>query len=129
MSVPIASGTASAATAAADPPDEPPGTRVGSHGLRTGPKAELSFEEPIPNSSQLVFPTTTHPAAFSRATHVASSAATKPARILEPAVDGSPATFTLSFTASGTPASGIASPEPTRRSTSSAAARAAAGAT
>ena len=88
MSVPIASGTASAATAAAEPPEEPPGTRERSQGFRTGPKAELSFEEPIPNSSQLVFPTTTHPAAFSRATQVASSAATNPARIREPAVEG-----------------------------------------
>ena len=35
--VPIAQGAAPAATAAAEPPDEPPGTRVRSHGLSTGP--------------------------------------------------------------------------------------------
>ena len=120
MSVPIASGTARDATAAADPPDEPPGTREASHGFRAGPYAEFSFDEPIPNSSQFVFPTTTAPAATRRATHVASSGETKPARILEPAVDASPATLMLSLTASGTPASGRRSPAATRRSTDSA---------
>ena len=39
VSVPIAHGASPAATAAALPPDEPPGTRVRSHGLSTGPKA------------------------------------------------------------------------------------------
>ena len=33
MSVPSASGTQPLATAAPDPPDEPPGVRVRSHGL------------------------------------------------------------------------------------------------
>ena len=37
VSVPIAQGAAPDATAAADPPDDPPGTRLVSHGLRTGP--------------------------------------------------------------------------------------------
>ncbi len=37
VSVPVAAGTSCAATAAAEPPDEPPGTRVASQGLRTGP--------------------------------------------------------------------------------------------
>ena len=37
VSVPVAAGTRRAATAAAEPPEDPPGTRVGSHGLRTGP--------------------------------------------------------------------------------------------
>src|SRR5512143_213639 len=71
VSVPIASGTAREATEAAEPPEDPPGTRPGFHGLRTGPYAEFSFDEPIPNSSQFVFPTTTAPARTRRATHVA----------------------------------------------------------
>ena len=71
MSVPIAHGASPAATAAALPPEEPPGTRVGSHGLRTGPKAEFSFEEPIANSSRLVLPSSGAPASASRATTVA----------------------------------------------------------
>ena len=36
VSVPVAAGTRRAATAAAEPPDEPPGTRVVSHGFATG---------------------------------------------------------------------------------------------
>jgi hypothetical protein len=37
VSVPIDHGTLPAATAAAEPPDEPPGTRARSHGLSVGP--------------------------------------------------------------------------------------------
>ena len=37
VSVPSASGAIEAATAAAEPPLEPPGTRSRSHGLRVGP--------------------------------------------------------------------------------------------
>ena len=51
VSVPSAHGASLAATAAALPPEEPPGTRPRSHGLRTGPKPEFSVEEPIANSS------------------------------------------------------------------------------
>ena len=72
VSEPSATGTMRAATAAAEPPDEPPGTRSVSQGLRTGPKAEFSFDEPIANSSQLVLPTMTAPAAFRRSMTVAS---------------------------------------------------------
>ena len=53
-----------AATAAADPPLEPPGMRSSAHGLRIGPNAEFSVDEPIANSSQLVLPTMTAPARF-----------------------------------------------------------------
>src|SRR5688572_20391857 len=51
VSEPRATGTIRAATAAAEPPDDPPGTREVSHGLRAGPNAECSFEDPIANSS------------------------------------------------------------------------------
>src|SRR5579862_4682511 len=37
VSVPSDSGASNAATAAAEPPDEPPGTLARSHGLRVGP--------------------------------------------------------------------------------------------
>jgi len=37
VSVPVAAGAMRAATAAAEPPEEPPGTRLVSQGLRTGP--------------------------------------------------------------------------------------------
>jgi hypothetical protein len=68
VSVPSASGANPAATAAADPPEEPPGTRSASHGLCVTPKAEFSVEEPIANSSMLVLPRFTRPAALTRVT-------------------------------------------------------------
>ena len=71
VSVPIAHGARPAATAAALPPDEPPGTRVRSHGLSTGPKPEFSLEEPIANSSWLVLPSSGAPASASFLTTVA----------------------------------------------------------
>jgi hypothetical protein len=42
--------------------------------LRTGPKAEFSFELPIANSSRLVLPSITAPPASSRSTTVAEYA-------------------------------------------------------
>src|SRR5918996_1290481 len=48
-----------AATAAALPPLEPPGTIARSQGLCTGPNAEFSFDAPIANSSQFVLPRST----------------------------------------------------------------------
>jgi hypothetical protein len=76
VSVPRAHTASPAATAAADPPDDPPGTVSRSHGLCTGPNAEFSFDEPMANSSQLVFPTSTEPAAESRAQGVQSNGGT-----------------------------------------------------
>ena len=60
VSVPVAAGARRAATAAAEPPDEPPGTAFRSHGFFTGPKYEFSFDEPIANSSMLVLPSAHH---------------------------------------------------------------------
>ncbi len=57
VSDPSASGTNPAATAAADPPDDPPGTLPVFHGFLVGPNAEFSVDEPIANSSRFVFPT------------------------------------------------------------------------
>src|SRR5580700_12005197 len=72
VSVPRAATARPAATAAADPPLEPPGTRSSAIGFRTGPYAEFSFELPIANSSQLVLPSITAPAFSNRETAVAS---------------------------------------------------------
>ena len=58
--------------AAAEPPEEPPGTRVVSRGLSVGPNAEFSVELPMANSSMLVLPMITAPAASRRSTTVAS---------------------------------------------------------
>src|SRR5215510_10201496 len=72
VSEPRARGTIRAATAAADPPLDPPGVRSSAHGFFVGPNAEFSVDEPIANSSQLVLPTMTAPAASSRSTTAAS---------------------------------------------------------
>ena len=74
-SEPVASGTMPAASAAAAPPEEPPGPRVGSNGLREGPKTELVVLPIQPNSGVLVLPTTMQPAARSRATKGLSAVA------------------------------------------------------
>ena len=76
VSVPSANTAWPAATAAADPPEEPPGTRDRSQGLRTGPNAEFSFELPIANSSRFVLPSMTAPRSSSRVTTVAEYAGT-----------------------------------------------------
>ena len=71
VSVPIAHGAVPAATAAALPPLEPPGTRSRSHGFCMGPKPEFSFDDPIANSSWFVLPSTRTPASWSLRTLVA----------------------------------------------------------
>src|SRR6516162_10883621 len=104
VSVPTASGASLAATAADDPPDEPPGTRSRSHGLRLGPNAEFSVDEPMANSSMLVLPRMIAPACFSRRVIVASYGGCQPSRMREPHVVGIPAVVNTSLTATGTPA-------------------------
>ena len=79
VSVAVAPAQILAATAAAEPPDEPPGTNRparplasaalpcsavqfgGSTGLATVPKADVSFDEPMANSSLLSLPSITAP--------------------------------------------------------------------
>ena len=67
VSVAVAPIAMRAATAAAEPPEEPPGTSrfVGSlardQGFSTGPKAEVVLEEPMANSSRFNLPRNTAP--------------------------------------------------------------------
>src|SRR5439155_24841135 len=68
-----------AATAAPEPPLEPPGVRWRFHGLRVGGGSRY------PNSAIRVLPRTTAPAVRRRSTAAASCGATKPARAREPA--------------------------------------------
>src|ERR1039457_1121517 len=103
---PSARGAWEAATAAAEPPDEPPGILARSHGLRLGPNAEFSVEEPMANSSMLVLPMMIAPACFSRCVIVASYGGAQPARMREPQVVGMFLVVKTSLTATGTPASG-----------------------
>ena len=72
MSEPRESGTSIAATAAAEPPLEPPGTLFKSHGFLVGKKAEFSVDEPMANSSRLVLPIIIAPASFNFVITVAS---------------------------------------------------------
>ena len=72
VSEPSAQGASQAATAAAEPPELPPGTREGSAGLRVIWKKELSVVEPIANSSMLHLPSGTIRPASSRSTTCAS---------------------------------------------------------
>ncbi len=65
-------GTSPAATAAADPPLEPPGVRVRSHGLCVGPQASGSVVGSEPSSGLFVRPAVTNPAALNRWTRVVS---------------------------------------------------------
>ncbi len=70
VSVAVAPRHRRAATAADEPPDEPPGTIFAEskppsplrrQGETTGPKALVSFDEPIANSSRLSLPSMTAP--------------------------------------------------------------------
>ena len=72
MSEPSETGASPAATAAAAPPELPPGTRVKSQGFDVGPKAEFSVEEPMANSSMFNRPHGIAPAALSLTVAVAS---------------------------------------------------------
>src|SRR5512134_134731 len=81
VSEPRARALNPAATATALPPDEPPGTLVGSWGFFEGPKAEFSVDEPMANSSRFVLPTEMAPADASRSTTLASYGGFQPSRI------------------------------------------------
>src|SRR5262245_66476883 len=85
VSEPSASGVMPEATATADPPLDPPGTRSVAQGLRDGPNAEFSVDDPIANSSQFVLPTMTAPARSSFSTTVALKGETYCSRIFEQA--------------------------------------------
>ncbi len=75
VSVPSAPKHMPAASAAADPPLEPPAERSGSSGWRTGPNADSSLVVPKANSCRLVLPTMIAPAARSCVIDAASASA------------------------------------------------------
>ncbi len=63
-SLACATGTMPEATAAADPPDEPPVEWSVFHGLRVAPKRFGSVVGRMPSSGVFVFPQITKPAAM-----------------------------------------------------------------
>ena len=84
VSLPTATGTIPAATAAAEPPLDPPGTRSRFHGLRVLGRRSCWVVMPQPNSCDRVVPTTTAPARRRRATSSASCSAILPASTSDP---------------------------------------------
>ena len=106
-SFPCAIGTMPDATAAAEPPLEPPADRVRSCGLRVGPWNSGSVEPFLPSSGVLVMPSTITPASRARATARLSALATSSDHSRDPRDVGSPVTCAPSaFTRYGTPANG-----------------------
>lgn len=72
MSVPSAAGTSHAATAAAEPDEDPPGILEISHGFFVMRSALFSPLHPIAYSSRFNFPILTIPACFKRSVTVDS---------------------------------------------------------
>ena len=101
VSVPTPSNAAPVATAAADPPLDPPAMRPRSTGLRVG-----GVVTPFANSCVLTFPMTIAPALRKWETISASLSATRRSGTLEPADVGIPPTSTISLTATHTPSNG-----------------------
>ena len=106
-SEPTPSGVIPAASAAASPPLEPPGVRVGSHGLRVRPRSALSVSQRRPRSGAFVRARGMAPAARRFATAGASSGGTASAIATTPCVVGDPARSIVSLTVNGTPWNGL----------------------
>jgi hypothetical protein len=126
-SVPSASGTMPAASAAELPPLDPPGVIRGSQGFLVTPVSALSVTPFQPSSGVVVLPGRTAPERRSAATTGASSSHGPAGSIaVEPRSVGQPLVSSRSLTATGTPSSGPAgSPRPQRASEARASARAA----
>ena len=95
--VPRATGANPAATAAADPLDEPPGVWARSCGLRVGPGTNSAY------CDVTVLPRTTAPASRNLRTIVASRAGRRPAKISPPYSVGMSAVSMMSLIATGRP--------------------------
>ena len=95
-----------AATAVADPPEDPPEVNEVSQGLRVGPPRRSSVVGRMPNSGILVRPTGTKPAGLSRLIEALSWSGTWSLKRLEPIRMGLPLSGVPSFTVIGTPAKG-----------------------
>ena len=103
-SLAVAMGTIPRATAAAEPPLEPPGVRSRFQGLRVTPQALVLVYWIVPNSGAAVLPTKIAPAARSRDRWMESSVAGGPPLYRsEPWIVGMPAQSSRSFTPNGTP--------------------------
>jgi hypothetical protein len=90
-SLPWATGTTRAATAAAEPPLDPPEVRVRSHGVFVGPNSSGSVTGNSPSSGAFVLPRMTIPAALWRRTISLSRSGTKSFKKRLLRRDGTPA--------------------------------------
>ncbi len=104
VSEPNAQKASFAATAAAEPPEEPPGTCCGLRGFFVTPNADVSVVEPIANSSIFVLPMITAPASLRRITASLENCGIKFSNILDEHVVRTPSVHILSLIATGTPA-------------------------
>ncbi|OPX81750.1 MAG: hypothetical protein A4E43_00601 [Methanosaeta sp. PtaB.Bin005] len=104
VSEPREQGASPPATQAALPPLEPPGTQSISQGFLVGPKALVSVEVPMANSSILVLPMIMAPSARKRSITWASYGGMYPCRILELQLLSIPLVDMHSLMAMGTPA-------------------------
>ena len=116
-----------AATAAPLPPLDPPGVWATFQGLRVTPQPSDSVSPMIASSGSLVFPRITAPAAAQPRGELGSPRGPGSPYATVPWVVMSPARSWLSFSAIGTPSSGLSSPAARRESAWSASARARSG--
>ena len=123
MSVPISNEVSPAATAAAAPPDDPPGTRSAFHGFTVVPNIGLKAWTSPDQRGRFVLPNTIAPAAFSAATVGASCCGTCSASSVAPPVERMPAVWSASLIVIESPCNGpTASPRLSAASAASAAA-------
>src|SRR5690554_1125520 len=102
-----AMGTTPAATAAPEPPLEPPGVSSMFHGLRLGPQRADSVTALRPNSGVAVRPINTKPALRARCTNCESRLGILLRKARLPQVQGCPAcSWARSFSNRGTPENG-----------------------
>src|SRR6201996_684536 len=126
VSVPVAPGAIRADTAAEEPPEEPPGASAALppslrfQGLITLPNALVSLDEPIANWSMLSLPSIPAPASNNLPETVDSYCGTNPLRMPEAAVVSTPLVQNRSLMPSGTPESGLRSPDARAASAASA---------
>src|SRR5579862_3422516 len=85
-SLAVTNGSTAPASAAAEPPLDPPGVRSRFHGERVTPYTRFLVIAVWPNSGALVLPTTIAPAARRRATCVESRVATRSRNGSDPCV-------------------------------------------
>ena len=105
-SLPVAMGRRPPATAAAVPPDDPPGVRSGFHGLRVVPCSSVDVQLMPPNSLAVVWAASTAPAVRRRDSEVSSWSETRSLKSIEASVYGQPVTRSSSLTPQGTPPNG-----------------------